>query len=55
MAQPARKCLTGRHLGATILHMRLTREYWGRGRNTRVIAGAIIALAAAAVILLASF
>ena len=35
--------------------MRLTQEYWGRGRNTRVIAGAIIALAAAAVILLASF
>jgi hypothetical protein len=34
--------------------MGLTRERWGRGRNTRVITAAVIVLAAVAVILLAS-
>jgi hypothetical protein len=47
--------LTGRHRGTTILRMGSTREPWGRRRNTRVIAAAVIALIAVAVILLASF
>jgi hypothetical protein len=56
MPQPGRwRTLTGRQPGATILRMGWTREPWGRGRNTRVITAAVIALVIVAVILLASF
>jgi hypothetical protein len=48
--------LTGRQHGATMAGMRLTGERWRRRhRGTRVITAAIFALAAVAVILLASF